>query len=445
MPYKTTKDLPAGTKGLPAHGLDIYLAAFNAAWDEYEGAEDREQRCHATAWAAVKQKYEKRNGKWRTKPDEKTAESFVPMPMMLLAESDAVLSEAVGLEWLEDEVSEADETPRLIATLIKAGDNKSGTRRYTPEFLQKCVSEGRFTGSYGYANHPSTSEARERPERDLRYLAARTGEAFWDESSQSVKAPLVWLAEEHPQSMGGLVSALFADPVVRQRSGLSIYYQGPVQVEEAESRVRPGRKVVVPKALGDDRKFDVDIVTAPGAGGSLPLLEAERPETEEVKPMTLDEMKAQFPDLMAQLREEIVAEVSPPAEPEPVVEPEPEPETEPAVAEAVEVDAPKPEATAPGTEALLREVAELKSWRMLETALAAEPVDETIREAARKALADDVFETREAFQAKFRATVDGLKEVASKAAGPRVADLGGAPPAESDKFTLGDLTKQKEA
>ncbi len=62
MPYTDTSDLPpAVRKALPAHAQEIYLAAFNAAYDEYRdrGAEGREETAHKVAWAAVKKKYEK--------------------------------------------------------------------------------------------------------------------------------------------------------------------------------------------------------------------------------------------------------------------------------------------------------------------------------------------------------------------------------------------------
>jgi cation transport regulator len=52
MPYTSVSDLPKGVKdNLPAHAQDIYLAAFNNAYREYEGDEDRARR---VAWSAVK-------------------------------------------------------------------------------------------------------------------------------------------------------------------------------------------------------------------------------------------------------------------------------------------------------------------------------------------------------------------------------------------------------
>ena len=49
------------------------MAAYNSAWEEYENAEDRkggafrEEVSHKVAWNAVKKKYEKKNGNWKSK------------------------------------------------------------------------------------------------------------------------------------------------------------------------------------------------------------------------------------------------------------------------------------------------------------------------------------------------------------------------------------------
>lgn len=71
MPYKTLSALPESIRNhLPKHAQEIYLAAFNNAWDEYRdtgerrGKASREEVAHKVAWAAVKQLYEKRDDKW---------------------------------------------------------------------------------------------------------------------------------------------------------------------------------------------------------------------------------------------------------------------------------------------------------------------------------------------------------------------------------------------
>lgn len=76
MPYKHTNDLPDSVKDhLPKHAQEIYLEAFNNAWQEYDepqerrGGASREETAHKVAWAAVKKKYEKdeQSGEWKAK------------------------------------------------------------------------------------------------------------------------------------------------------------------------------------------------------------------------------------------------------------------------------------------------------------------------------------------------------------------------------------------
>ena len=72
MPYERRSELPEPVRdNLPAHAQDIYLAAYNSAWDQYadpderRGDASREETAHKVAWAAVKQEYEKDDaGDW---------------------------------------------------------------------------------------------------------------------------------------------------------------------------------------------------------------------------------------------------------------------------------------------------------------------------------------------------------------------------------------------
>lgn len=76
MPYSSTSDLPDNVRNvLPAHAQEIYMEAFNSAWDQYDRPEERrgdssrEETAHRVAWAAVKNKYEKdeQTGRWKEK------------------------------------------------------------------------------------------------------------------------------------------------------------------------------------------------------------------------------------------------------------------------------------------------------------------------------------------------------------------------------------------
>jgi cation transport regulator len=71
MPYSTIGELPDGTKGLPAHAKEIYMKAFNAAFEQYKDrGNQREALSHGTAWAAVKKVYKQVDGKWVSKSKE---------------------------------------------------------------------------------------------------------------------------------------------------------------------------------------------------------------------------------------------------------------------------------------------------------------------------------------------------------------------------------------
>jgi len=72
MPYKSISALPKSVKdNLSIHAQEIYLAAFNNAWEEYKesgkrkGEETREEASHKVGWAAVKKLYVKVGDKWQ--------------------------------------------------------------------------------------------------------------------------------------------------------------------------------------------------------------------------------------------------------------------------------------------------------------------------------------------------------------------------------------------
>lgn len=65
MPYAANSDLPASVRShLPAHAQNIYRAAFNRAYSDYDGDPRREEIAHRIAWAAVKKGYVKADGDW---------------------------------------------------------------------------------------------------------------------------------------------------------------------------------------------------------------------------------------------------------------------------------------------------------------------------------------------------------------------------------------------
>jgi cation transport regulator len=78
MPYNKISELPDSVRdNLPKHAQEIYLSAYNSAWEQYDQPEERrgdasrEETAHKVAWAAVKKVYEKdeQSGNWRRKED----------------------------------------------------------------------------------------------------------------------------------------------------------------------------------------------------------------------------------------------------------------------------------------------------------------------------------------------------------------------------------------
>lgn len=71
MPYAKVSDLPDSVRdNLPKHAQEIYLAAYNSAWEQYDqpkerrGDASREETAHRVAWAAVKKRFEKKGDEW---------------------------------------------------------------------------------------------------------------------------------------------------------------------------------------------------------------------------------------------------------------------------------------------------------------------------------------------------------------------------------------------
>jgi cation transport regulator len=71
MPYDKISELPDQvTDNLPKHAQEIFLAAYNNAYDEYADPKDRrgdsgrEETAMKVAWSAVKQSYQKEGDRW---------------------------------------------------------------------------------------------------------------------------------------------------------------------------------------------------------------------------------------------------------------------------------------------------------------------------------------------------------------------------------------------
>ena len=122
-PYASIADLPAPVRKLPKHGQEIYLAAFNAAFKEYDGDEGK---AHATAWAAVKNKYEQVDGRWVAKTED---DPWIKLASMVC--DDSLPIPWRGVTHRPDEISwyvpiaKADPDRRLVyGVVLEPGDPK---------------------------------------------------------------------------------------------------------------------------------------------------------------------------------------------------------------------------------------------------------------------------------------------------------------------------------
>lgn len=74
MPYDKINELPQSVKNaLSKHAQEIFMSAFNNAWERFADPENRkgdasqEAAANKVAWSAVKKKYEKKDGEWQKK------------------------------------------------------------------------------------------------------------------------------------------------------------------------------------------------------------------------------------------------------------------------------------------------------------------------------------------------------------------------------------------
>lgn len=178
--------------------------------------------------------------------------------------------------------------------IIQPGWGSSGF--YSEAVLKRDMPAAFPAGTKMYWNHPTATEAAERPERDLDFLAAKT-----------VSAP-TWRADG-PAGPGMYAEAQvydgYADKVASLAPdiGLSIIAQGYAKTGEAEGRSGPIIERIV-------RGESIDFVTTPGAGGAIltQFAEAARPHStapvlQENRPMAdTEDLKAlrEAHDRMAQ-------------------------------------------------------------------------------------------------------------------------------------------------
>ena len=182
---------------------------------------------------------------------------------------------------------------RATVIIIKAGFNATKDRYYPKEVLQRDY--GIFEGLKMYADHPTETEEKERPERSIREWVATLKDVTCDESGT-----ITGIAEIiEPWLMQKL--AALRDKKMLSEMGISINAVG-----SASKATIDGIETLSIEKL--ERANSVDFVTEPGAGGAVTLYESDRQRNVDL--VELATLKERRSDLVKAIEAEVRAEVT---------------------------------------------------------------------------------------------------------------------------------------
>ena len=202
--------------------------------------------------------------------------------------------------------AKTDDKGTIPVKIIDPGWGSSGY--YSREVLQQAVNDRVYAaGTQMFWNHPSKTDEKDRPERDLRDLAGvLTEDAQWQETGP--KGPGIYARAR--------VFSAYRDAVAEMGPyiGLSHYVWGESKPGEAE-----GKKGDIITRIVAARS--VDFVTMPGRGGAIaeafraarPAVPTDDQKTEAGKSMvgekpeklTLESVRKEHPEIVEALRQEI--------------------------------------------------------------------------------------------------------------------------------------------
>ncbi|MBU0822351.1 MAG: hypothetical protein KKC24_26235 [Gammaproteobacteria bacterium] len=177
--------------------------------------------------------------------------------------------------------------------VIKAGFNATKDRYYPKEVLQRDYSI--FEGLKMYADHPTETEERERPERSIREWVATLKDVTCDENGTVTGVADIiedWLMKK---------LASLRDKEMLSEMGISINAVG-----HASKATIDGVDTIVIEKL--ERANSVDFVTEPGAGGTVTLYESDRQRNVDL--VELATLKERRPDLVKLIEANIRAEIT---------------------------------------------------------------------------------------------------------------------------------------
>lgn len=188
---------------------------------------------------------------------KKAKETLVPQRLNTLLREAAVrkLSDATD-----------DQPPRYEVTLVREGmGNQQDRRVYTREALQSIVEKGLAEGLQAYANHPTSSEEKDQPERDIRKLVGHYEQARLVETAgvATVTAVFVPITGDGYEWVVSLIESALANSSPKPLAGISILGDGLGD----EATFTDGMPAVFIREI--DSLESADLVTKAGAGGTF--------------------------------------------------------------------------------------------------------------------------------------------------------------------------------
>lgn len=129
MPYDSNEALPDSVQALPVGAQTIWREAFNAAYEEYDGDEEK---AFATAWAAVQNTYEQSDGEWVRKA--KRGNMSRPDKGLASAVGEGVLGALRKMGVLKDELPDEQLVSVMAAFATQPDMSEGGT--VSIEFLR---------------------------------------------------------------------------------------------------------------------------------------------------------------------------------------------------------------------------------------------------------------------------------------------------------------------
>jgi hypothetical protein len=184
------------------------------------------------------------------------------------------------------------ETSEVEVILIEAGTNPHKKRHYPVATIQEAAAG--FRGLKMYINHPTPTEEKERPERNLKDWASTIVESRFEDGKAIGKVAVhdVWLRER------------LNDPVAREHIGLSILTGGKISVGKVNGvEMQIVEKIAFVRQKGP---ASVDWVTEAGARGRVSRLMESRTggRKMELELATIKDLKESRTDLVEAIRKE---------------------------------------------------------------------------------------------------------------------------------------------